>query len=73
MRIGRLNKVFLWLAFLLPLPSFADKVIGVADGDTLTALHAGKSLKIRLSELNINKLNADSSERRPRESCSFHP
>ncbi|MES2103917.1 MAG: thermonuclease family protein [Pseudomonadota bacterium] len=45
------QKILLIAALLLPLPSFADKVIGVADGDTLTVLHAGKPLKIRLADI----------------------
>lgn len=41
------------LALLLAsaLPAYADKVIGIADGDTLTVLHDQKPLKIRLADI----------------------
>ncbi len=32
-------------------PAFADQVVGIADGDTLTVLHDQKPLKIRLANI----------------------
>ena len=37
--------------FVVAVPAFADQVIGIADGDTLTVLHNRKPLKIRLANI----------------------
>lgn len=41
----------MWHILLLPLACHAYKVIGIADGDTLTILQDGKPLKIRLGNI----------------------
>lgn len=45
-----MKKYFLILA-IVTAPVFADQVIGIADGDTLTVLHDRKPLKIRLGNI----------------------
>ncbi len=49
--MGATLKRLLIISALVAAPAFADQVIGVADGDTLTVLHDGKSLKIRLGNI----------------------
>lgn len=39
------------LALIFTLPAYADRVIGIADGDTLTVLHDQRPLKIRLADI----------------------
>ena len=39
------------LALLLAGQAHADQVIGIADGDTLTVLRAGRPLKVRLADI----------------------
>ena len=45
-----MKKLFIILA-IVTAPVFADQVIGIADGDTLTVLHDRKPLKIRLGNI----------------------
>ncbi|MFC3110858.1 thermonuclease family protein [Undibacterium arcticum] len=45
-----MKKLLIILA-LVTVPAFADQVIGIADGDTLTVLHDRKPLKIRLANI----------------------
>lgn len=42
-------------ALLLSLPAYADKVIGIADGATLTVLHDRQPLKIRLANIDAQE------------------
>lgn len=42
---------FVVLALIFAVPAYADRVIGIADGDTLTVLHDLKPLKIRLADI----------------------
>jgi micrococcal nuclease len=46
-----MKSIFLALALSLAAPAFAHKVIGIADGDTLTLLVDRKPLKIRLANI----------------------
>ena len=46
-----MKNLLIILAFAFHIPSFADQVIGIADGDTLTVLHDRKPLKIRLANI----------------------
>lgn len=51
-KIGRCEAVLhAILALAIALPAHADQVIGIADGDTLTVLHAGRPLKVRLADI----------------------
>lgn len=43
--------IFPLFALLLSPPAYAAKVIGIADGDTLTVLHHRQPLKIRLANI----------------------
>lgn len=45
-----MKKLLLILA-LISSPTFAQKVIGIADGDTLTVLHDRRQVKIRLANI----------------------
>lgn len=51
--IAAMNKAaLLALCLLVPAaPAFADRVIGIADGDTLTVLHERRPVKIRLANI----------------------
>lgn len=42
---------FILTLVMLTLPAYADQVIGVTDGDTLTVLHDQRPLKIRLANI----------------------
>ena len=44
-------KMLLMFLFVVAVPAFADQVIGIADGDTLTVLRDRKPLKIRLANI----------------------
>ncbi len=46
-----LKKLLTILAIVVAESASADQVIGIADGDTLTVLHARKPLKIRLANI----------------------
>lgn len=46
----RLSPLLL-VALLAINPAYADRVIGIADGDTLTVLHDQRPLKIRLADI----------------------
>lgn len=47
-----MKKLLLALSLLLPPPNaYADPVISVTDGDTLTVLHAGQPLRIRIANI----------------------
>lgn len=49
--IAFMKKIILALALSLPLHVFAHKVIGIADGDTLTLLVDNRPLKVRLANV----------------------
>jgi micrococcal nuclease len=46
-----MKKIIFALALLASVPAFAHKVIGIADGDTLTLLVDKKPIKIRLANI----------------------
>lgn len=47
----RLSPLLLAALLSASLPAYADRVIGIADGDTLTVLHDQRPLKIRLADI----------------------
>lgn len=47
-----MKKIFIiFVLFVAPALGFADEVIGITDGDTLTVLHDRKPLRIRLGNI----------------------
>jgi len=55
--------MLLMFLFVVAVPAFADQVIGIADGDTLTVLRDRKPLKIRLANIDAPEIKMSFGDR----------